>query len=346
MNRLWGLLLFLALPQSRPEKTVGYGNLLVRIPESWKYEYKEEGLFLRPGDLKEEEALVVILSLGRKAEGSLAEGSEKVWKQSVGTRKLLNRAPERELKTHGGVDGLLSVGLIDLGDGDRLILTVAAFKPGDRIEAVVAMTAQQRVFERYSEAVRALLKNLRFRNVELPVAYELLLASEPGAAPSFRCRFADGSLLAELPPEGMEGFDLQEARTRFEKSWGSHEKKGAGWLLRLGGREETLAIREGGRVVLIDAQGKESRCTPVDPSTGLKLEGRYVVVGRPDPPVMEFKADGTFTDPGGVVRAGAGSYGIVRNTITLTGPEGRPKSVLFAAVREFILIGGTWLKRS
>jgi hypothetical protein len=320
MIRAVALVLCLSAP---PEKTVGYGNVLVRVPEGWVYDYKEEGLFLQPGDLKEDEALVVVISLGRKTEGSLAEGFEAVWKRAAGKRTVIHKAPEREFKTTGGVDGLLTVGLIDLGENSRMIATVAAFKPGDRIEAAIAMTAQQRVFERYSEPVRAMFRALRFRNVELPVSYELLLASKPGEPPVFRCLFADGSLLATLPPEGMEGFDPAEARTRFEKEWGTHQKKDGGWVFRVGERQETRAAAD---------------CSALAPSTGLKLDGRYGGV--------EFRADGSYADPGGVVRAGSGRYEIVRNTITFIGSEGRLKSLRFAASGEQLLIGGTWLKKS
>jgi hypothetical protein len=94
-------------------------------------------------------------------------------------------------------------------------------------------------------------------------------------------------------------------------------------VFRIGEKQETRAAAD---------------CSAVAPSTGLKLEGKYGAV--------EFKADGTYSDPGGVVRAGSGRYEIVRNTITFSGAEGRVKSVLFVAAGDQLLIGGTWLKKS
>ena len=58
------------------DETVSYGNVVVRVPPGWTCEKKHEGLFLRPGDLKETEAYIVIIPPGGRAEGSLTEGFE------------------------------------------------------------------------------------------------------------------------------------------------------------------------------------------------------------------------------------------------------------------------------
>ena len=137
-------LLLVVLQDPPAELTVGAGNVLIRVPSGWKHEETAEGLFLRPGDLREDEAFVVIFSPGRKGDGTLPEEFEKSWKQAAGNRKVISKAPERDLKTDGGTAGLMSVGLFDLGEDARLITALAVFKPGDRFEAVIAMTAQDK----------------------------------------------------------------------------------------------------------------------------------------------------------------------------------------------------------
>src|SRR5436190_13158251 len=128
------------------DETVSYGNVIVRVPSGWTCEKKHEGLFLRPGDLKETEAYIVIIPPGGRAEGTLAEGFEKAWKQASGARKILKKAPARDIKTEGGADGLMSVGLLESDEGIGLITSVAVFKCADRTEAVLALTAQNDVF--------------------------------------------------------------------------------------------------------------------------------------------------------------------------------------------------------
>src|SRR3954469_2081163 len=112
----------LATPQ---DETLTVGNVVVRLPAGWKAERKPDGLFLTPGDLKDDESYVVIIAPGGKAEGSLAEGLEKSWKEFESGGKLVSKAPGRETKTESGTDGLMSVGLLELKDGSRLIISLA-----------------------------------------------------------------------------------------------------------------------------------------------------------------------------------------------------------------------------
>src|SRR5690242_8962213 len=95
------------------DEPFAYGNVLFRVPDGWKVEQRDEGLFLRPEDLKKNESYVVIIPPGTKADINLAAGFEKTWKQVAGSRKIAKKAPEKEIKTDGGVDGLMSVGLMD-----------------------------------------------------------------------------------------------------------------------------------------------------------------------------------------------------------------------------------------
>src|SRR5579862_1301803 len=103
------------------------GNVVVRLPSGWKSEQKAEGLYLSPGDLKEDQSYVIIVAPGGKAEGNLAEGLEKSWKEFEASGKVTNRAPGRDTKTESGTDGLFSVGILETKDGARLIISIAIF---------------------------------------------------------------------------------------------------------------------------------------------------------------------------------------------------------------------------
>jgi hypothetical protein len=356
------IILCLAL---QAEETVSSGNVIVRLPQGWKFERKEEGLFLRPGDLRENEAFVVIIPPGAKADGNLAEGIGKSWKQVAGSKTVVKKAPERELKTEGGTDGLMTVGLMETAEGVRLITTVAVFKPGDRYESVIAMTAQDLVFQRYSEALGAILKGLRFRNVELP-AYELLMSmgySETSGKTSVYALFKDGTWLTILPKEGMDGLDAAAARKRFETSCGMHETKDGVITLRLGSRVETLKLGADGSYRSPD----NAQFLRIPSSTGLRLEGRFVPHGREEKPEsasLLFKADASLEDSGGTAsvlpeEAGAKpgvavGYEIADNTLWVRFADSRMKRMSFLALPkpgdpkgpEFILLGPSWFRRN
>src|SRR5262245_51229701 len=135
------LLVALVVQASPAEETLAYGNVLVRVPDGWKAEAKDDGLFLRPSDLKKDESYLVIIPPGTKADVNLAAGFERTWKQVAGARRIAKKAPEKEIKTEGGIDGLMSVGLMNDADDSRLIAAVALYKPADRFQAVLALTA-------------------------------------------------------------------------------------------------------------------------------------------------------------------------------------------------------------
>ena len=127
-------LLLVLLLASQDDDVVTYGNVLVRRPEGWKAEAKDESLVLQP----EGEAYLVMMFPGTDADGTLDESLENAWKRAAGASKIVSKAPGKELKTEGGTDGLMSVGLLETSDGGRIITAVAVFKPGDRSQMVVA----------------------------------------------------------------------------------------------------------------------------------------------------------------------------------------------------------------
>lgn len=337
----WALAAALLAPQ---EETVASGNVVVRVPAGWKSEQKPEGLYLSPGDLKEDQSYVVIVSPGGKAEGTLAEGLEKSWKEFESGGKVSNRAPGRETKTESGTDGLFSVGILETKEGGRLILGIALFKPADRFEAVIAMSSQDPVFAKYSGDLAAILKALRFKNVELPVAVDLWVSADPGRPPVIYALFRDGSALSALPEEGLDGFILPDPRKRSDAPWGTHETK-----------DGELRVQVGGTTVSLRPQADGSRKTAsdvtfvkADGSTGLRLDGRYAVRGREDKPEssnLVFRPDGSFEDKGNDPPL-KGTYEIANNTIRLRFPD-RVKSVAFVALPKSgtILINGLWYQR-
>src|SRR5581483_4315493 len=328
----------LLAPQEEPASA---GNVVVRLPAGWKSERKPEGLYLSPGDLREDQSYVVIVSPGGKAEGTLAEGLEKSWKEFEGSGRITNRAPGRETKTEGGTDGLFSVGFLETKDGSRLILGIALFKPADRFEAVIAMSPQDPVFAKYSGDFAAILKNLRFKNVELPVAMDLFVSADPASEPTVLALFKDGTALAALPEDGFDGFNLAEAKRRFEGSWGTHEAKDGEVRVKAG--ERSLALR-----AQPDGSWKSADNVPfakVDSATGLKLDGRYAVKGRegkPESSNLVFTPDGKFEDRGSSPPL-AGTYEIANNTMRLRFPD-RVKHVSFVALPKSgaVLINGLW----
>lgn len=325
------------------EESVSSGNIIVRLPAGWKTESKPEGLFLSPGDLKEGESYVVILSPGGKAEGNLAEGLEKSWKEFESGGKAANRAPGREIKTEGGVDGLFSVGIIEAKEEARLIVGIALFKPADRYEAVIALSARDPVFARYGGDLNALLKSLRFKNVELPVAtpdYELLVS-----ASDVYTLFKDGSALASLPGEGLDGFDVAGSRRRKEGVWGRHERKGAELRIQAGGKDHVLQSQADGSWKRADGEV----FVKAEPWTGLKADGLYLIQGREDRPQtssVTFKPDGSFEDRTTSPPL-SGTYEIASNTMKLKAAGHQPRSVSFVALDggKRLRIGGTWFTR-
>jgi hypothetical protein len=337
----WVLAAAFLSPQDDP---ITSGNVVVRPPAGWKAERKPEGLFLTPGDLKDDQSYVIIVSPGGKAEGNLAEGLEKSWKEFEAGGKVTNRAPGRETKTEGGTDGLFSVGILETKDGGRLVLAIALFKPADRFEAVIAMSAQDPVFAKYSGDLAALLKNLRFRNVELPVQVDLLVSADPATSPTVYALFKDGSVLSEFPEDGFDGFNLADAKKRHEGSWGTHETKDGEVRVKIGEKSVVLKPQPDGSW----KSGENVAFVKAEPSTGLKLEGRYAVKGREDKPEssnLVFKADGTFEDLGSSPPL-AGTYEIANYTMKLRFPD-RTKSVPFVATPKAatILINGLWYVR-
>lgn len=322
------------------EDTVAYGNALVRVPEGWKAEIKDEGLFLVPGDLRKNESFVVILPQGGLADVNLAAGFERTWKQAAGKRTVATKAPEKEIKTDGGVDGLLSVGLLDDAGDDRLIAAVALFKPADRFQAVLALTREDHVYQRYSEAFRVLWKGLRFRNIELPT-YDLLLSmgyTVKEGKTSVYVLFKDGTWLPFLPSEGLDGMDGAAARKKHERDCGTHESKDGVLTLRAGSRVETLrALQDGGY-----RSTENAVFQPVKTSTGIRLDGRFELHGGTQ--ALVFKPDATFSEEGK-----AGTYEVYNNTLFLNDAKTGLKKVSFvalpAAKLEFLLIDSKWFRR-
>src|SRR5579859_1280665 len=268
----WILAAVLLGPQ---EDTVTSGNVVVRLPSGWKSEQKPEGLYLSPGDLKEDQSYVVIVSPGGKADGNLAEGLEKSWKEFESNGKVTSRAAGRETKTEGGTDGLFSVGVLETREGSRLIVSIAIFKPADRYEAVIALSAQDPVFAKYSGDLSSILKHLRFKNVELPVPYDLIVSTDPGSSPTVFALFKDGSALSALPAEGMDGFHLADAKKLYDGSWGTHETKEGELRLQVADRKLTLRAQADGSW----RSAESAAFVKVEASTGLKLDGRYAVKG-------------------------------------------------------------------
>jgi hypothetical protein len=331
------------------EDSVSYGNVVVRVPPGWTYEKKDEGLFLRPGDLKETEAYIVIIPPGGRAEGNLAECFEKSWKQASGGRKILKKAPGRELKTEGGAEGLMSVGLLDSDEGIGLITTVAVFKCADRSEAVLALTAQNDVFQRYSEALGSLLKGLRFKNIELP-CYELLLSmgyTETAGKTTVYVLFKDGTWLSKLPDEGLDDLDGAAAKKRYGDFCGTHDTKDKEIALRRANQVETLKQTLDGTYRSSENNALFLR---VPTSTGLRFDGRYELHGGSGE-AWVFKPDGSFEE----IRRGAsktGAYEILCNTMWLTSADTKNRKASFAVLPkageknpEFILLNGKWYHR-
>jgi hypothetical protein len=312
MTAALALLLLLA-PQD--DDAVAYGNVLVRRPEGWKVEAKDESLVLQP----EGEPYLVMMFPGGNADGSLDESLEKAWKRAAGALKVVSKAPGKELKTEGGTDGLISVGMLETSDGDRMIVAVAVFKPGDRSQMVVALCPKDDVFQRRTEDLGAILKALRFRNLELP-KYELLVSSE--AKPRFRVLFKDGTSIGVLPPEGLDGADPKKLGAVVDKS-----------------------------------PPDGTTFTRASASTGLRLQGRYLRHGdedKPGAPVFGFKADGTFEDVGAADAAnGTGGYEIFNNSLYLTYRDRRRKKLSWVSqpraadekAPEWILVGGVRFDR-
>jgi len=334
------LLLALSLQAPSNEETLAYGNVLLRVPEGWKVEPRDEGLFLRPPDLKKDESYVVIIPPGTKADVNLAAGFEKTWTQVAGTRKIAKKAPEREIKTQGGVDGLMSVGLMDDADDARVIATVALFKPADRFQAVLALTAEDHVFQRYSEAFGLLIKGLRFRNVELP-AYDLLISmgyTQKEGKTTVYVLFRDGTCLVVLPREGLDLLEPATAKKRHGESAGTHETKDGVLTVRAGALTDTLKPQKDGWF----RSAETGVFQPLKTSTGMRLDGRYVLHGGT--PALTFRPDGSFDEEGKT-----GTYEVYNNTLYLSAADKSVRKLAFMAMPgakpEFIYLGSAWYRR-
>jgi hypothetical protein len=322
MTAALALLLSLLAPQE--DDVVTYGNVLVRRPEGWKVEAGDESLVLQP----EGEPFLVMMFPGMTAGGTLDESLENAWKRAAGALKIVSKAAGKALKTEGGTDGLMSVGVLETADGGRMLAAVAVFKPADRSQMVLALCPKDEVFLRRTEDLGAVLKALRFRNLELP-KYELLISSEE--KPKFTVLFKDGTWIGALPPEGLDGIKHGAGTGRFP--------------LRPDG-EGRYAAPDG--VVYTRAAA----------STGLRLQGRYLRHGdedKPGAPVFGFKADGTFEDVGAADAAnGVGGYEIFNNTLYLTYRDKRRKKLSWVSQPRaadekapgWILVGGVRFDRT
>ena len=336
------------------EESVSYGNVVVRVPAGWTSEKKSEGLFLRPGDLKETEAYIVIIPPGGRAEGNLAEAFEKIWKQTAGSRRIVKKAPARDIKTEGGAAGLMSVGLLESDEGIGLITSVAVFKCAERSEAVLALTAQNDVFQRYSEALGTLLRGMRFKNIELP-SYELLLSmgyTETEGKTSVYVLFKDGTWLSKLPEEGLDDLDSAGAKKRYPESCGTHEAKEREITLKRGAQVEVLRQTPEGTF----RSAETGLFLRIPTSTGFRFEGRYGPHGDAKGKGVMVKADGRlrFTEaaPAAADASAWDAYEILNNTLWITDPERKTQKVFFAVLPkagetnpEFILIKGRWFRK-
>lgn len=341
-------------------ETVGSGNMLVPVPPGWTLERRAEGLFLRPGDLREGEAYLVIIPPGSKTATSLAESFEKSWTQAAAGKKTVKRAPPRELKTDGGIDGLMSAGLLETDGGVRLVTGLAVFKPGDRAEAVLALTEHDHLFQRYSGVLGALLKGLRFKTAEFP-PYELLMSmgyTEKSGKTVTYVLFKDGTWLEGLPDDGLDDLTPDGARKRFADLCGTHETKDKVLTLKRGDRVETL--KQGADGTYRSAENAQFLKVPT--SSGARLEGRFQLHGG-ESQGLSLKADGSFEDAGGLAAVlgsaeprpkfpAAGGYEVYNNTLYLTGADSKTLKLSFLvlpkagdAPPEFILLGRRWFHR-
>ena len=236
----------------------------------------------------------------------------------------------------------MSVGLLEVKDGSRLIISLAMFKPADRYEAIIALSTQDGVFQKYSGALGALLKGLRFKNVELP-DYELILTA--GDKPVVHALFKDGSWLEICPAEGMDGFDTAASKKTAASAWGTQETKDGILQLKVGDRVRSLAIQADGS---LSGTNPEATFYRAPASSGIRFEGHYGVKGAE----LMFKSDGSFEDQG-VLGKETGVYEISNNTLTLAGGESGKKRVLFALMPKSalekspdrIFVGSRWLKK-
>jgi len=340
MMSILAAVLAVSLQAPPAEDAFAYGNVLLRVPEGWQVDTRDEGLFLRPPDLKKGESYVVIIPPGTKADVNLTAGFERTWKQVAGTRKIAKKAPEKEIKTEGGVDGLMSVGLLDDADDQRLISTVALFKAADRFHAVLALTAEDHVFQRYSEPFGLLIKGLRFRNVELP-AYDLLISlgyTEKAGKTTVYVLFRDGTCLAEFPAEGLDRLEPATARKRHPESAGTHETKDGVLTIRVGSRTDTLKPALDGSY----RSAETGQYLKIPSSTGLRLEGKFVLHGGTA--AVVFRPDGTMDDEQGKPV----TYEIYNNTLYLTSADKSVKRTSFlvlpAAKVEFIYVNSRWYR--
>jgi len=180
----------------------------------------------------------------------------------------------------GGTEGLLSVGILDTKDGSRLLVSIALFKPADRLRAV--MRCRRGTASSRSTAEGALLKSLRFRNVELP-AYELVACRR-----ATLCRWpsssrTDGAF--QGCPRRPGPFRSRVAKKRFEARGERMNTKDGEVRIVFG--DKTVALS---RAATPCAQGCSFDGTP---------PGREVFDGG-KPGEIVFKADGSFEDGGGL----------------------------------------------
>jgi hypothetical protein len=211
------------------------------------------------------------------------------------------------------------------------------------------MSAQDPVFQRYTEGLGSLLKGLRFKNTELP-SYDLLLSmgyTEKEGRTSVYILFKDGTWLTKLPEEGLDDLEAAGAKQRYGDACGTHETKDGVMTLRLGSRVETFKPTGEAGYGYRSAENAVFQRLPT--STGLRFEGKYVEHGGEAR--MVFKADGAFEETsGGATKAGA--YEILNNTMWLTEADTGNRKVSFVALPkagdknpEFILLKGRWFRR-
>lgn len=328
-------------------ETVADGNVIVTLPAGWKANRKPDGLFLSPGDLKDGQDYVVIITPGGKSEGNLGEVFERSWKEFEKSGKV-NKAPGKELKTESGVDGLFSVGVVD-GENIRLIISLAVFKAGDRYESLMAISVQDPVFAKYSGDLSALMKGLRFKNVELQVGYDLLVSAD---GKSLYALFKEGSAASLLPPVGLDHIDVGTAKSEKPEAWGTHATKDGVLTVTIGDKPVALKAQADGSYK--GADGVEFKRAPA--STGAKLDGRYAMESN-EKGILQFKPDGTFEDQGGGAAyitpdeaklnpSSTGTYEIANNTLKLSYKGFTPKLVSFIQLPSgSLVLNGAIFKR-
>jgi hypothetical protein len=168
-------------PIPRKEGKQQFGNVIYAVPEGWRRVDANGAAFLEPENLGAGQVCRIMIPTGGELKGDFrAQFEQLIQGMRAGVKGTVTDAGQIEpRKGAGGIDAFSNVCNITREDGSQWTIFVMAFHPGSRFESVAFLVNPPDLYEKYGDAVNALLANIRFAAEEEAKAAVLAQGEPP-----------------------------------------------------------------------------------------------------------------------------------------------------------------------